>query len=226
MDVPANATGWDLRLINVAKLDSETVASRVGNPKLVIRRDQKPVVTTGSIADNATTWLSGEQWAVGADFTNGDLDATSNTIVADGRFFTAGMGAPLTAGSYYIGVYNPTYLTYGAKYRIVSRGIGTPDTVDADGNPWLIPVQTLGFTSSTVGSIAPVALGDSDGVADLRDIAVYRITVPDNISAWDLQLTPNPGHEAMLAVRRGHLPNSKAGSAVADPTGLVVRNAA
>lgn len=224
VDVPANATGWDLRLVNVAKLDSEPAAANVGSPGLIIRRDQKPVTAGGSIADSATTWLSGEQWQVGKDFTNGDLDA-SNLVPADGRFFTAGMGAPLTAGSYYIGVRNSS-TSYGAKYRIVSRGIGTTDTTDALGNPWQIPVQTLGFSgSSAVGSIAPVPLGNSDGVEDLRDIAVYRITVPDNVSAWDLQLTPDPGHEAMLAVRRGNLPNSKAGITNADSVGQVENTA-
>ncbi|HSC75097.1 MAG TPA: hypothetical protein VLB90_02535 [Pseudomonadales bacterium] len=223
VNVPANAVGWDLRLINVAKPDFEPVATHVGKPKLVIRRDQKPVTAGGSIADNATTWPSGAQWQVGQDFTNGDTDtATSprNLVPADGRFFTVGMGAPLTAGSYYIGVYNSDQ-NYGAKYRILSRGIGTTDTTDANGSPWQIPVQTLGFSgSSAVGSIAPVPLGNSDGMEDLRDIAVYRITVPDNVSAWDLQLTPDPGHEAMLAVRLGNLPNSKAGTANADPAGL------
>jgi hypothetical protein len=99
--------------------------------------------------------------------------------------FTVGMGAPLSPGTYYIGVYNYSQL-YPADYRLVSRGIGTTDTLDAAGNPWLIPVQTLGFSQSTSGSILPTPQGDSDGIQDLRDIAVYRITVPDSVSACDV----------------------------------------
>src|SRR5690606_23774445 len=112
--------------------------------------------------------------------------------------------------------------------RLLSRGIGEPTGLDAEGNPWQIPVQVLGFDSSdplgsnTVSSsIAPVPQGNSDGVEDLRDLAVYRVEVPAGVHGWRVELAPNAGHEAMLAVRRGSLPNSKAGSTSSGPAGLV-----
>jgi hypothetical protein len=218
VDVPANAVGWDLRLVNVIRDNlGDPVISHTGDPKMVIRRDQKPVSITGSIADEETRWQSGGQWAVGDDFTDGDTEANGFQSPANGRFFTVGMDAPLRPGSYYIGVYN-TDTDYGADYRIVSRGIGMPATTDANGNPWEIPVQTLGFQGGSVAaSIPPVPQGNSDGIDDVRDIAVYQITVPADVSAWDLQLLPAPGHEAMLAVRRGNLPNIKAAATASQP---------
>ncbi|MBK8102496.1 MAG: FG-GAP repeat protein [Cellvibrionales bacterium] len=215
IEVPANATGWDLRLVNV---------SGGGTPRLVVRRDSKPVTSSGSLPDSATTWPSGAQWAMGSDFTGGDTEAGVSEAVT-GRFFTVGMGAPLEPGSYYIGVYNSSTQN-PASYRLLSRGIGEPTELDAEGNPWQIPVQVLGFDgsdplgSNTVSSsIAPVPQGNSDSVDDVRDLAVYRVTVPANVHGWRVELTPNAGHEAMLAVRRGSLPNIKAGNS--SPAGLV-----
>ncbi|MEZ5435919.1 MAG: hypothetical protein R3E67_05030 [Pseudomonadales bacterium] len=87
-------------------------------------------------------------------------------------------------------------------------------------------MQVLGFDgsdplgSNTVSSsIAPVPQGNSDSVDDVRDLAVYRVTAPANVHGWRVELTPNAGHEAMLAVRRGSLPNIKAGNS--SPAGLV-----
>ena len=223
VDVPANAVGWDLRLVNVKKSNPlDPINTHVGAPKIVVRRDQKPVSLVGGIADSATAWLSGDLWVVGSDFTDGDHEANGFLVPADGRFLTVGMGGPLSAGSYYIGVYNPT-TAYGANYRLVSRGIGMPATTDSNGNPWAIQVQPLAFDGGSVaGSIPPVPQGDNDGIDDVRNIAVYQIPVPPGVSAWELKLAPNAGHEAMLAVRRGHLPNIKATatSAQASPTGI------
>lgn len=216
IEVPANAIGWDLRLVNVAG---------GGTPKIVIRRDSKPTTTSGSLLDSATEWPSGAQWAVGSDFTNGDTEAGRSEPVS-GRFFTAGMGAPLEPGTYYIGVYNDDTVD-PASYRLLSRGIGEPSELDAVGNPWEIPVQALGFNNSdplgsnvVSTSIAPVPQGNSDGIDDVRDLAVYRVEIPNDVHGWRVELAPNTGNEAMLAVRRGTLPNNKAGNTFSSSAGV------
>ncbi len=216
IEVPATAIGWDLRLVNV---------TGGGLPKMVIRRDARPVNNSGSLADNASSWPSGGQWVVGADFTDNDTEADNSELVS-GRFFTVGMGAPLEAGTYFVGIYNSS-TQKSATYRLLSRGIGEPTGLDELGNPWEIPVQVLGFDNAdslgsniVSGTISPVPQGSNDGVDDVRDIAVYRVNVPEGTHGWHVELTPNAGHEAMLAVRRGHLPNIKAGSTDSGPIGL------
>ncbi|MBK8287643.1 MAG: hypothetical protein IPK95_02580 [Cellvibrionales bacterium] len=110
VDVPANAVGWDLRLVNVKKSNPlDPINTHVGAPKIVVRRDQKPVSLVGGIADSATAWLSGDLWVVGSDFTDGDHEANGFLVPADGRFLTVGMGGPLSAGSYYIGCLQSHY---------------------------------------------------------------------------------------------------------------------
>lgn len=233
IDVPEGAVGWDLRLINIARTtenSGEGKESRVGSPRLVIRRGIKPVSLTHGMQPDSIDWPVGVSWVVNTDFmvNASDSDPLNTNIPSDGRFFTAGMGAPLVPGTYFIGVYNNDKV-YPARYRIYSRGIGNPGTSDANGNPWLIPIRTLAMGSSTSGSIPPTPDRDSrcgglqcipapgtgfdpnEAYDDVRDYDVYRITVPEGVTAWDLRVTPQTGSEAILAVRHGNLPNIMAG---------------
>jgi hypothetical protein len=125
--VPANALGWDLRLLNVSN----------GAPRLVIRRDQPPTnYVSSGVAFSSTTWPSLAQLAPTNDWTFlNEADGTSNT----GRVFQVGMGNPLQPGTYYVGITNIDNLN-PATYTVQSRGIGSGFSV---------PVQTLQFSGGS-----------------------------------------------------------------------------
>lgn len=214
IEVPANAKGWDLRLLN-------PTGGNAASPKMYIRRGQKPVTTGGTINANSSSWPMGDQWAVGTDYTGGDADGSS--VLASGRFFTAGVGTPLEPGIYYVGIYNSG--TASTSYTLYSRGIGEVGDKDAYGRDWLLPIHEIDFTGAgntdmrTIGGIYtsyPETGGTSIEAVEGRDIAVYRVkNVPTSVPAWEMQLTPNAGNEAMLAVRRGNIPTGDAGTTAA-----------
>ena len=111
--VPPAALGWDIRLVNVT----------AGTPAMMIRRDLLPE-GSGNIPYDwnpgySDTWPSGNQWAAGPDWTGRNY--ASDGQYAPPNMVAMGMGRPLEAGTYYVGV----YATGDSSYTLQSRGIGS-----------------------------------------------------------------------------------------------------
>ena len=178
IDVPAGALGWDLRLVGVTD----------GSPALVVRRDLLPdgVSTHGAnglywyYPHGSVTWPSGNQWAAGGDWTGDSY--TPDGVDAHVQTLAMGMGRPLEAGTYYVGV----YATGDSSYTLQSRGIGAG---------FAIPVMDL-----------PVAGEAVTNTVAAREAVYYRLEIPTNTPSWRLRLTPTVG-EALLLVNREALPN-------------------
>ena len=187
--VPSNAFGWDLRITNVTS----------GDPRLVVRRDLVPdslgthdANGFGWGAASSATWPSGYQWAPSVDWTGEGLD--SNGTNQFGHVLATGIGNPLQAGTYYVGVINGSGSgsLNPMSYTLVSRGIGTNLS---------IPVIDLPFTNGVISNPGLLA----------REAAYYRVVVPTNLPSWKLRLGTNSG-EAMLMLQKGALSNIGAGS--------------
>ncbi|WGL15030.1 PQQ-binding-like beta-propeller repeat protein [Microbulbifer bruguierae] len=175
--VPEDALGWDVRLKDI---------SGYSTPQMVIRRDELPDYTSSSSNINRfDTWPSGQRWGIGNDWTGLGYEADGSYA---GPGLTVGMGSPLEPGVYYVSVLNIS-TTQVTGYTLESRGIGMGS--DSDGNPWAIQVQDLPFE----GSAVVTGLG-------ARELAIYRVQVPESQIGWSLNLDLAEGHEAALAVRR------------------------
>ncbi len=194
--VPEGVLGWDLRLTGILS----------GNPKMVVRRDHLPAntgTTTGAGAgwspSGDTVWPSGYQWAGGVDWSGRTYDTSATPRRGVGDRLLAATGRPLVPGTYFVGIYNEGNdpvsgnSNVSAAYSIESRGIGSGQ---------VIPVGELAF-----------AEGSSVTAGDLprREAAYYKLTIPPNTPRWECTLTPSAG-EAMLAVRRGAIPDFNAAS--------------
>jgi hypothetical protein len=188
IEVPTNTAGWDVRLQNIVG----------GAPKLVVRRGSLPTAlstTPWTSPGNVTTWPTNSQWAPGQDWTkrSAGLDGSNE----DGRILAVGMGRPLEAGIYFVGVYNNG--TNACDYTILSRGIGAG---------FSIPIVDLPMGAS----ITNLSLA-------AREAAYYRVVIPSNAPSWKLQLNINTniGGECMITGLRGALPNftTIAGTALA-----------
>ncbi|MCC6621244.1 MAG: thrombospondin type 3 repeat-containing protein [Deltaproteobacteria bacterium] len=190
VDVPADALGWDLRLVNI----------QGGAPRMVIRKADLPAawyVDPSCCPDlhQRDVWEDGQTWPVDMDMSqrSWDWEGETTTWLA-GTAVQIGVGGPLTPGSYYVGVSDSYTSALGEPmtYELVSRGIGL-------GAAWSIPVVDLGFAD------------DADTVTlPARDVAWYRVVVPEGAASWELELDADAlggDGEAALAVRRGHLPN-------------------
>ena len=186
VDVPANAQGWDFRILNVT----------AGSPQMVISRDvlgiqvQTFLITPGV----STSWPSGARWAAGADWTGRPLSASG--VNEDGRILAMGMGRPLEPGTYYVGIRNPSSPSTTMSYTVQSRGIGTG---------FSIPVTDLPFAGGSVtnSAVAP------------REAAYYRVVIPPGVPNWRAKLTATSG-EAMLVTLTNTVPSvlsGKSGSA-------------
>lgn len=180
VDVPPGALGWDLRLINVT----------AGRPQLVVRRDGLPISldTFGFVPATSTNWPSLARWVAGRDWTERTFSA-DNLINEDGRILAMGMGRPLEAGLYYVGVLSTLNTTNIMTYTVVSRGIGPG---------FAIPVVDLPF----VGSVTNLALAP-------REAAYYRVVVPSNAPSWKVRLAGLQG-ESMLAIQSNAVPSIEA----------------
>ena len=107
-----------------------------------------------------------------------------------------GMGHPLEPGTYYVGVFNGSTTGDAAAYTLESRGIGTGREI--------VPTD-VPFT----GGSGPVPnLG-------IRDLAVFKVTVPAATRHWSLRLDAGSG-EMMMAVLKGAVP-SDGGYSYSDP---------
>ena len=196
VEVPTNTMGWDVRLTNVTP----------GDPQMVVWRDIVPVaVATGTCPqcnwywypfypwspENSTSWPSTYQWQGGMDWTGDYLNPDGTS--ADISTLAMGVGNPLQAGTYYIGVYDPSYTN---SYTLVSRGIAVTN--------YSIPVYTnLGFVGSATGTNLPP-----------REAAYYQVVVPTNTPSWRVRLAPTNG-DALLVVQQNYLPNIISGGSAA-----------
>ncbi|QJE95286.1 InlB B-repeat-containing protein [Luteolibacter luteus] len=194
--VPEGIMGWDLRLTNIVS----------GNPKMVVRRDQLPFNTsTNNGASSSwgpsgeTTWPSGYQWAGGVDWTGRTFNTSTTPRRAIGDRLVAAANRPLVPGTYFVGVYNESgsdpitgTANMPAAYSIESRGIGDGQAI-------------------TIGEVS-FAEGSSVSATELtsREAAYFKVTVPPNTPRWEFTLSPTAG-EAMLAVRRGAIPDFNTG---------------
>ncbi|MFO0745404.1 MAG: thrombospondin type 3 repeat-containing protein, partial [Myxococcota bacterium] len=189
--VPPEATGWDVRIVNV----------QAGSPRLAIRRDILPdsLSTTCCSLFNRTQWNTGEYWAPNYDLTQRPYApyVQSQTTSEIGRVVTMGMGSPLSPGTYYIGVIDSTSSATGTAmtYELVSRGIGQGNA--PTGEPWAIPITDIALEQTV--SVANVPA---------RDVTYYKMDIPANTPSFEMELEPTSG-EAMFAIARGALPNSE-----------------
>jgi large repetitive protein len=166
--------GWDVRLINVT----------TGSPQVVIRREALPSSLSSTFSPGGTTWPNGAQWMAGQDWTKRSY-ASDGVTVEDGRIIAMGVGRPLEAGTYYIGVLNSAASTNKMTYTLLSRFIGPGRA---------IPVQDITWNSAKVtNTIAP------------REAAYYRVIMPTNVPSWKVKLTTVSG-EAMLVNTPNQLP--------------------
>jgi hypothetical protein len=192
VEVPADTEGWDIRLVEVTS----------GSPRMVVRRDMFPSsLTSSGLAPNpgtSTNWPSGSQWGAGPDWTGRTFSANGVTN-EDYRILAMGMGQPLEAGTYYVGVFNAPGVAAPMTYTIRSRGIGSGKS---------IPVTDLAFAG---GSVVITNLPP-------REAAYFRVDIPTNASNWKTKLAPAAG-EAMMLVLKGALPNVDTGRTTVGNTG-------
>jgi hypothetical protein len=171
-----NLLGWDIRLVGVTN----------GSPQMVVSRDTLPTALNTTFyywpspyyyqysPNIGTNWPSGNQW-LNSDWTG------CGTV----RMLEMGLGNPLQAGTYYIGVQDPNNVS---SYTLQSRGIGLTN--------YTIAVKDLSFTGSATNSSLNAAEGD-----------YYRVTVPSNAPDWKLHLSAVVG-DTLLKVQQNYLPNS------------------
>ena len=136
----------------------------------------------------SATWPSGYQWGANYDWTSDYYD--NNGVYRYGQVLEMGMGNPLQAGTYFVGVISSTGVN-PVNYTLVSRGIGTNFT---------IPVVNLPFANGVVTNL------NLNG----REAAYYSVVVPANTPNWKLRLA-NISGEALIAVEKDALPNVGAG---------------
>ena len=186
IEVPSDAMGWDLRLVNVTG----------GTPVMAVCHDLLPTSLGGTWgwgpAGN-TSWPSGFQCTPHDDGTGCNQDPTG-AHYEYGRVLAVGIGNPLEPGTYYVGVRgsdNP-YDLNPISYTLVSRGIGTN---------YSIGVQDLAFTNGVVSSNGLPA----------RNWAYYRVEVPTNVPSWKLRLANDVG-DTTLVIRKDGLPATDMGS--------------
>ncbi|MGA2866234.1 MAG: pre-peptidase C-terminal domain-containing protein [Verrucomicrobiota bacterium] len=175
--VPADAQGWDLRLVNVSS----------GLPRLVVRRGLLPNSLTTppwSSAGTYTNWPATNQWAPLVDGT-GRNQSADGTVDETGRYLFMGMNHPLQPDVYFIGVANLVAST-NMSYTLQSRGVGTN---------YMIPLLDLPLA----GSVTNLGLPP-------REAAYYRVVIPSNTPNWKVQLKATAG-ECLLAGLRAALPN-------------------
>ena len=180
IDVPPNAFGWDVRLVNVFTNNE---------PRMVVRRDFVPPnlgTSPWSFPQKSVSWPTGSQWAASFDWTGRGFNAPGN-VNEVGRILAMGMGRPLEAGTYYIGVINSGSSTNSMAYTVLSRGIGTNFT---------IPVTQIAFSG---GSFTTNGL-------PAREAAYFSVNVPSNTPSWKIKLSTNAS-ESMLMVLRDALPS-------------------
>ncbi|HEV2318840.1 MAG TPA: hypothetical protein VGV18_03770, partial [Verrucomicrobiae bacterium] len=190
VNVPPDAQGWDLRLTNVTS----------GNPELYIcAQAPPPGPGYGWSPDYSTSWPSNYNWTVGYDWTGlyynpTNIYTANNYALAYGQVFADGMTNPLTAGLYYVGVYNYTGPS-NLSYTVWSRGIG---------GHYSIPVTPLAFSNGTVTVTG----------LNPREASYYSIVVPTNMPSWQVEVSNVVG-QSILVMQKSYLPDSSPGNSQA-----------
>ena len=169
-NAPTNAMGWDLRLTNITS----------GDPYLTICRDRLPFdLGTHDYNGNywyypwsVTAWPSGNSWGAAYDWTSDYYNP--NGLNYYGKLLAMGMGNPLQAGTYYVGV-RASSGSVPMSYTLASRGIST--------NGMAIPVTDLAFSGGVSGNAALPA----------READYYRVQIPANTPSWKLRLQVTNG---------------------------------
>ena len=143
------------------------------------------------------SWPSGYQWVVGGDWTGEEYDPSTNGLdtgqYESGWVVAMGMGNPLQAGTYYVGVVNTSGST-PMSYSLSSRGIGTNFTDSGDA----ARLQQRADHYQLEPGGAPNA-------------AYYSVVVPSNMPSWRVELDTNIG-DVLLVIQENALPNSARGA--------------
>ncbi|HWH68373.1 MAG TPA: hypothetical protein VNT26_03270, partial [Candidatus Sulfotelmatobacter sp.] len=164
---PGPVLGWDLRLTNITS----------GLPRLVVRREGFPTNLMPVFSSQSSVWPSGQQYAAGGDWT-GHRYSADGVIDEDGRIMAMGVGRPLVAGTYYIGVLNSAG-TNAMSYNLLSRWIGPGRAIS---------IQDLDWNGGRVtNTVAP------------REAVYYRVVLPANVPSWKVHLTNLWGETLLLA---------------------------
>ena len=176
IDVPADALGWDVRLVGVTN----------GSPQMVVSRDTLPTALWDNLGELADSLLDyNPTQPTGPAATSGWLaDWTGCGTVP---MLAMGMGNPLQAGTYYLGVQDPNNVS---SYTLQSRGIGLTNYA----------IRVTGPELCREHEHPGLAVGEGD---------YYRVMVPSNAPDWKLQLSASVG-EVLLKVQKDYLPNSVA----------------
>ena len=174
--VPPNTLGWDLRLTNVTG----------GDPQMYVCRDELPSTSpAGQVYWANHSWPSGDQWYTAGDWTGYETDPNGQSEY--GWVMAVGMGNPLEAGTYYVGVFN-TGGSSTTSYSLLSRGIGAG---------FSIPVTPLNFTNGPTIMSTQVP----------RNADYYSVVVPTNTTSWRVELDTNIGNVA-LVINESSLPTT------------------
>lgn len=206
LDVPfdANLRGIRVSLKNVTS----------GVPRMIIRKGlsmPKDFTTTSGLNSSSLDWLVNQQWAQQNDFTN--LRNDSLGVVAAGRYFLAAYNAPMSPGTYIIGVTKDSSVdtvnqpnTLAMSYSVVVEGIG---------EGMQIPITPVAFDNT----LAPAEIDELPE----REIKFFKVTVPAGKTSWQLLLNGSMSTDATpkfrdggMAVRLGKIPAFDTG---ADPSG-------
>ncbi|HKQ38988.1 MAG TPA: hypothetical protein VJ063_13000, partial [Verrucomicrobiae bacterium] len=176
--IPSDVLGWDIRVTNVVS----------GNPRVVVRKEALPTFIGNSSwsPSTATSWPSGQQWAPTWDWTR-RLFASDTVTSEEGRILMMGMGRPLDAGVYYVGVLSTNATP--ATYTLVNRFVGPG---------YSIPVVDLDFYG-----------GQATGTVGPREAAYYRVIMHSNAPSWKVKLSATSG-DVMLVVSTNKVPHLEA----------------
>jgi hypothetical protein len=208
------AEGWRYFELNIPddprlkgiRVSLKNVSS--GVPRMIIRKGtlMPRDFTSTSGLHSDSTWLENQQWAQTSDFTG--LQKDSAGVVASGRYFLAAFNAPMTPGTYIIGVSKDSSVntvtqpdTPAMSYTVVAEGIG--DELD-------MPIEAIDFDNSA----NPIQIADLPE----REIMFYKVTVPSERGSWRIHLAesynsdiPPKARDGGFAIRRGRLPAFDAG---------------
>ena len=184
--------GWDLRITDVTGGTIQTAS---------VLRETPP--GDGITAD----FTLGQPWTRPYD-SNGVYSKDKFLIKSNnGRGPTTQEGAQsynlpgwLYAGTYYLGVKVSDVAT---SYTVTSRGIGT----EASSYPIKVTGDlAIADGTATITDLAP------------REIALYRVTVPEGLTSWEVKLSPTGTGEASLLISNsGRIPNNSEPNPIGSP---------
>lgn len=174
--VPEGVLGWDVKLENISG----------GDPQLVVSRETIPINVGTNFNTDGVEWPEGKTWTATADWSLQSVaERYTNT-----RLISA-MGRPLEPGKYIVGVFNDKVLgDEETQYDIVSGSIGSSGS-GAD-----YEVEDLSFDGGSGSEVALIA----------RDVAYYKVTIPESTLSWRVRLKQNSG-ESLMVVRSGFIPD-------------------